>query len=66
MDSILKYVDTIKKATVNMGYAPITEAVHNIFRDDVSSVISTDDREALLEEAPDREGEFIAVKKIIE
>ncbi len=65
MDSILAYVDQIKEATVNVDYTPIPGAVSNVFRPDVARTISPEDRERLMNEAPDREGEFIAVKKII-
>jgi aspartyl-tRNA(Asn)/glutamyl-tRNA(Gln) amidotransferase subunit C len=63
IDSILTYVDQIKKATVDMDYTPIPGAVHNAFRDD--AVIKDEHREALLNEAPHREKDFVAVKKII-
>ena len=66
IDSILAYVDQIKKATVDVDFTPIPGAVHNIFRDDAVIVTSDSDREKLLNEAPFREGDFIAVKKIIE
>ncbi|MEN9524004.1 MAG: hypothetical protein RL536_73 [Candidatus Parcubacteria bacterium] len=65
IDSILAYVDQIKKATVDVDYTPIPGAVHNVFRPDVARTVSAEDRERLLNEAPDREGDFIAVKKII-
>ncbi len=65
IDSILAYVDQIKKATVDVDYTPIPGAVHNVFRSDVARTVSVEGREALLNEAPDREGEFVAVKKII-
>lgn len=65
IDSILVYVDQIKKATVDVDYTPEPGAVHNVFREDVARTISPEDREALLAEAPQREGDFIAVKKII-
>ena len=65
IDSILAYVDQIKKATVDIDYTPVPGAVHNVFRDDTSINTSKEDREGILNEAPDREGEFIAVKKII-
>lgn len=65
IDSILAYVDQIKKATVDVDYTPVPGAVHNVFRPDVARTISSEDRERLLNEAPDREGEFVAVKKII-
>lgn len=65
IDSILAYVDEIKKATVDVDYTPMPGAVHNIFRKDEARTISEEDRERILSESPDREGEFIAVKKII-
>jgi aspartyl-tRNA(Asn)/glutamyl-tRNA(Gln) amidotransferase subunit C len=65
IDSILAYVDQIKEATVNIDYTPVPGAVYNIFRPDEARTISAEDRERLLSEAPDREGDFIAVKKII-
>ena len=40
-------------------------AVRNVTRPDVPAPVSTEDRERLLKEAPDREKDFIAVKKII-
>jgi len=63
IDSILTYVDQIKEATVNMDYKPVPGAVHNVFRDDITEL--SDKREALLNEAPHREKDFVAVKKII-
>ncbi len=65
IDSILAYVDQIKKATVDMDYTPAPGAVHNVIRPDEARTISPEDREAILNEAPDREGNFIAVKKIL-
>lgn len=65
IDSILAYVDQIKKATVDIDYTPIPGAVHNIFRPDTARTITAEDREKILDEAPYREGDFIAVKKII-
>jgi len=65
IDSILVYIDQIKKATVNTDQASSVGVVHNVFRDDIYQTISDEDRERILNEAPDREGEFIAVKKII-
>lgn len=63
IDSILTYVDQIKEATVNLDYTPVPGAVHNVFRND--TVAPSEHREALLDEAPDRENDFVAVKKII-
>lgn len=66
IDSILAYVDQIKEATVNIDHTPVPGDVYNVTREDISKSISKEDREAILNEAPDREGDFIAVKKIIE
>jgi aspartyl-tRNA(Asn)/glutamyl-tRNA(Gln) amidotransferase subunit C len=65
IDSILAYIDQIKKATVDMDYTPTVGAMHNITREDVARVVSAEDRERLLNAAPDREGDFVAVKKIL-
>ena len=64
IDSILAYIDQIKKATVDIDYTPVAGEVHNIFREDI--VEDCKDRDRILASAPDREGDFIAVKKIIE
>ncbi len=66
IDSILAYVDQIKKATVNIDIKPELGSVNNIMRDDISRDISDEDRKGIINEAPYKEGEFIAVKKIIE
>lgn len=65
IDSILSYVDQIKKATIDTDFTPIAGVVRNVFREDSVESISNDDRKKILDEAPDREGEYIAVKKII-
>ena len=64
-DSILGYVDQLKKADVSMDAEGRVGAVKNVMRSDTAVTTSTEDRERLLDEAPDREGDFIAVKKII-
>ena len=65
IDSILSYIDQIKKATIDMDYTPIKGMIHNVFREDIVDSVSKQDRDAILTEAPDKEGDFIAVKKII-
>ena len=62
-DSILGYVDQLKKVEVNIDGATRVGSVKNVLRDDVA--IASESREELLNEAPDREGEYVAVKKII-
>jgi aspartyl-tRNA(Asn)/glutamyl-tRNA(Gln) amidotransferase subunit C len=64
-DSILGYVDQLKKVDVKMDAESRVGSVKNVTRPDKASPILAEDRERLLDEAPDREGDFIAVKKII-
>ncbi|MEK7641903.1 MAG: Asp-tRNA(Asn)/Glu-tRNA(Gln) amidotransferase subunit GatC [Patescibacteria group bacterium] len=64
-DSILAYVDQLKKVDVSLDAEGRVGAVKNIMRPDESQDTSGADRDAILDEAPDREGDFIAVKKII-
>lgn len=64
IDAILGYVDQIKKATVDIDYTPTAGVIHNVFRDDV--IEKSEARDAILKQAPDRVGDYIAVKKIIE
>jgi len=64
-DSILNYVDQLKKVDVSLDASARVGAVKNVARGDAVVNTSADDREGLLREAPDREGDFIAVKKII-
>lgn len=64
-DSILGYVDQLKKVNVKMDAEGRVGAVRNVTRADEAHPVSAEDRERLLDEAPDREKDFIAVKKII-
>jgi len=65
-DSILGYVDQLKRVDVLLDTEGRVGAVKNVTRPDEVISTSSADREGLLNEAPDREGDFIAVKKMIE
>jgi aspartyl/glutamyl-tRNA(Asn/Gln) amidotransferase C subunit len=65
-DSILTYIDALKKVSVSMDAEGRVGAVKNIMRDDVAISVDENARKALIDEAPDNVGDFIAVKKIIE
>ena len=65
-DSILSYVDQLKKVPVSMEVEGRVGMVKNVTRPDVAKPISPEDRERLLNEAPERVDDFVAVKKIIE
>lgn len=65
-DSILSYVDQLKKVDVSMDAEGRVGAVKNVVRLDLATPVSAEDRERLLNEAPVRVKDFVAVKKIIE
>ncbi|MDD5165031.1 MAG: Asp-tRNA(Asn)/Glu-tRNA(Gln) amidotransferase subunit GatC, partial [Candidatus Pacebacteria bacterium] len=65
-DSILGYVDQLKKVEVSLDTDGRVGAVKNVMRPDEVHSTSQSDREGLLDEAPHRVGDFIAVKKMIE
>jgi len=64
-DSILAYVDELKRVDVKLDSEGRVGAVRNAMRPDIVENSTTEERERLLAEAPQREGDFIAVKKII-
>ncbi len=64
-DSILQYVDQLKKVPVSLEAEDRVGAVKNVTRPDSISSTTTQDREGLLNEAPHRVKDFIAVKKIL-
>lgn len=64
-DSILSYVDQLKKVDVSLDTEGRVGSVKNIMRPDLVEDITPSDRQALIGSAPDKEGDFIAVKKII-
>lgn len=63
--TILAYVDEIKNAPVDFDPSPKPGPVKNVTRPDVVRPISSEDRGRLLAEVPHKEGDFVAVKKII-
>jgi len=65
IDAILGYVDTIKTAEVSLDQSATVGAVKNVLRDDAQANESGAHTEALLNEAPQREDDYIQVKKIL-
>ena len=65
-DSILGYIDQLKKVDVSLDVSGRVGAVKNVMRPDIAVQSTSLTREALLNEAPHREGDFVAVKKMIE
>jgi aspartyl-tRNA(Asn)/glutamyl-tRNA(Gln) amidotransferase subunit C len=65
VDSILAYVDQIKAAPIG-EFKPEAGAVKNVMREDIVINTSIEDRERILDEVPKREGDYVAVKKILD
>jgi len=69
-DGILTYVDQLKKVDVSLDAEGRVGTVKNVMREDITSHGDESHpdkyRDAVLAEAPDRVGDFVAVKKIIE
>lgn len=63
--AILSYVDEIKKVNMDMSSSSKIGSVSNVYREDDTISSSPETIQAIINESPDREGDFIAVKKII-
>lgn len=63
--AILSYVDEIKKINMDIDAKSDVGAISNVAREDVVVSSSPQTIENIMNESPDREGDFIAVKKII-
>ncbi len=64
-DSILGYIDRLKSVNITDDVSARVGAVRNVMREDGVQSVPDETREAILKEAPYREGDFVAVKKII-
>lgn len=65
-EKILEFVEQIQKAHSEGGVAALQPGVPmNVFRDDVNPHESGVYTEAILAQAPEREGEYVKVKKIL-
>lgn len=63
-DSILGYIDQLKKVQVSLENENRMTMVKNVSRTDEAVNTTKEDRERLLNEAPQRVDDYIAVKKI--
>ncbi len=64
IDAILDYVDQLKKVSSETVSDTASTQV-NVFREDTGAHASGLHTEALLANAPEREGQYVKVKKII-
>jgi aspartyl-tRNA(Asn)/glutamyl-tRNA(Gln) amidotransferase subunit C len=66
LSSIVSYVSAVRDMTADAVAAePQVGAVHNVFRKDVVTNEPEQYTEAMLEEMPNTEGRYLAVKKIL-
>jgi aspartyl/glutamyl-tRNA(Asn/Gln) amidotransferase C subunit len=70
IESILGYVDQIKKATqvsvvVDLSKKTIAGELRNVLRDDGESHVPSEFTEKILSSAPVRDGNYLKVKKIM-
>ncbi len=67
LDAILSYVSQIEDAHVKVGQNDQGDdaLVNNVMREDSAPHESGIFKEAILAEAPDREGDYVKVKKIL-
>jgi aspartyl-tRNA(Asn)/glutamyl-tRNA(Gln) amidotransferase subunit C len=64
-DDILGYVGEIKGIAAGAAGAPRVGAVHDVFREDRDPNEPGEYTEALLDLAPQRQGRYLAVKKVL-
>ncbi|MBI4086790.1 Asp-tRNA(Asn)/Glu-tRNA(Gln) amidotransferase subunit GatC [Candidatus Kaiserbacteria bacterium] len=64
-DSILAYVAQVKEISTGGSAAPSAGAHKNVLREDVETTEPEAYAEALLAAAPDRDGRYLRVKKIL-
>jgi len=62
---ILEYIDTIKSVPITINESETRETLRNVMRDDEISYTPGEFSKVLLEAAPDTEGDFVKVKKIL-
>ena len=65
IDSVLEYVSVVSEITTDGDVTKKVGARYNVFRDDVVTNEPGSFTEALLAEAPKREGNYLKVKKIL-
>lgn len=65
-ETILHYVGEIKEAAEeSIEKDPSNYPLRNVLREDIVTTESGENTEAILNEAPDREGNFVRVKNIL-
>ncbi len=64
MDSILSFVDQIQKVKTGDSKSEVND-LRNVMREDKNSYVGGEFTDVILAEAPDTEGQYIKVKKVL-
>jgi len=65
MDAILSYVEEVKKVSSSLDSQKKAGSVRNVLREDLNPHEGGIHTEALISAAPNREGNYVKVKKIL-
>lgn len=65
IEAVLEYVSVVNDITADSGITKKVGAVYNVFRPDEATNVPGAETETLLKEAPDRDGDYLRVKKIL-
>lgn len=65
IDAILDYVSTVNEITADLKASNAKPVVENVFRTDIVTNEPNTYKEVLLSAMPKRQGDFMAVKKIL-
>ena len=65
LDSILSYVDQIKEISASVDLDSRVGPVHNVLREDGNPYEDGEHREEIIESFPEKEGDYLKVKKIL-
>lgn len=65
IESVLDYVSVVNDITADAGITKKVGAVYNVFRPDEVKNETGGETETLLAEAPERDGNYLKVKKIL-
>jgi aspartyl-tRNA(Asn)/glutamyl-tRNA(Gln) amidotransferase subunit C len=64
-DSILGYIDELKKVSVDLDSTGRVGAVKNIAREDIPCDATDVEKTIIMKDAPSIEGEYISVRKVL-
>lgn len=65
MEAILAYVDQLKKVSIHGSNDPVSNSTENVLREDLVIHEPESYTEKMLSRAPQRQGRFVKVKKIL-